>query len=529
LNIMKSAMKAGLNRQRKYALLRSPLLAGFIATTSLSGLWAQTAESCQKLAGLALPDTTVTLAAAIDAGAFPAPAGGGQAAAAREAYKKLPGFCRVAATIRPTSDSEIKMEVWLPISDWNGKLQVVGNGGWSGSISYPAMARALASGYATASTNTGHDGERASFVPGHPEKFVDFAWRAVHLTTIQSKAVVAAYYGNPARYSYWNGCSTGGRQGLKEAQRFPDDFDGLIIGDPVNNWVHQKAADVAMYQLTHRTPESFIPLSKYPMIHKAVMDQCDAMDGVVDGVLENPRLCHWDPVSILCKGEDGPNCLTAPQVTALTKLYAPTRIPKTGEILFPGMERGTELAMGGLIGNEPHLTATDLFTYVVFNNPNWDQMTLNLDTDVALADKIDAVVSVSATNPDLKPLFAHNGKMIMYHGFSDQLVMPGNSINYYNSVVEKSGGLDKTTNSIRLFMVPGMGHCAGGEGPNQFDMVTALDQWVEKGKAPERIIASRITDGKVTRTRPLCPYPQVAKYKGTGSTDDEANFVCQAQ
>jgi len=391
------------------------------------------------------------------------------------------------------------------------------------------MARALSAGYATASTNTGHDGGRASFVPGHPEKFIDFAWRAVHLTAVQSKAVVKSYYGNPARYAYWNGCSTGGRQGLKEAQRFPDDFDGLVVGDPVNNWVHQKAADVAIYQLTHKTPESFIPLSKYPMIHKAVMEQCDAMDGVVDGVLENPRLCHWEPASIQCKGEDSPNCLTAPQVTALTKLYAPTRIPKTGEILFPGMERGTELAMAGLIGNEPHLTATDLFTYVVFDDPNWDQMTLNLDTDVALADKIDAVVSVSATNPDLRPLFAHNGKVILYHGFSDQLVMPGNSIDYYNSVVEQSGGFDKTTNAIRLFMVPGMGHCSGGEGPNQFDMVTALDQWVEKGKAPERIVASRVTDGKVTRTRPLCVFPQVAKYKGTGSTDDEANFVCQAQ
>ncbi len=525
---LKLAIKAG-HRQGRFALLRIPALVGLFVTASISGLWAQTADPCQKLATLTLPDTSITQAAPVEAGAFPAPAGGEQAGAAREAYKKLPAFCRVAATVRPTSDSEIKMEVWLPISGWNGKLQVVGNGGWSGSISYPAMARALAAGYATASTNTGHDGGRASFVPGHPEKFVDFAWRAVHLTTVQSKAVVKSYYGNPAHYSYWNGCSTGGRQGLKEAQRFPDDFDGLIVGDPVNNWVHQKAADVAMYQLTHVKPESFIPLSKYPMIHKAVMDQCDAMDGVVDGVLENPRLCHWEPASIQCKGEDGPNCLTAPQVTALTKLYAPTRIPKTGEIIFPGMERGTELAMGVLIGNEPHLTATDLFTYVVFNDPNWDQMTFNLDTDVALADKIDAVVSVSATNPDLGPLFEHNGKVILYHGFSDQMVMPGNSIDYYNSVVEKLGGLSKTTNAIRLFMVPGMGHCAGGEGPNQFDMVTALDQWVEKGKAPERIVASRITDGKVTRTRPLCVYPQVAKYKGSGSTDDEANFVCRAQ
>ena len=506
--------------------LRTPILLGFLFAASLSQLWAQSAGSCPQLASLALPDTSVTSAAAVDAGAFNV--AGGRANTA-EVYKKLPSFCRVAAIIKPTSDSEIKMEVWLPAAGWNGKLQVVGNGGWSGSISYPALAKALASGYATASTNTGHDGDRASFAPGHPEKLTDFAWRAVHLTTVQSKAIVAAYYGNQARYSYWNGCSSGGKQGLKEAQKFPNDFDGLVTGAPANNWVHQKAADVAMFQATHKTPESFIPPSKYPMIHKAVLDACDALDGVVDGVLENPLRCHFDPATIQCKGADGPTCLTAPQVTALRTVYEPTKHPRTGAFIFPGMARGTELAMGTLVGNEPHLTATDLFTFVVFNNPNWDQMTLNLDTDVALAEKIDAQFSMAATDPNLKPLFAHNGKLLMYHGFSDQNIMSENSINYYNSVVETVGGLDKTKDSIRLFMVPGMGHCGGGEGPNDFDMMTALDQWVEKGKTPSRIIASRITNGVVTRTRPLCPYPQVAKYKGTGSTDDEANFVCQAQ
>lgn len=516
----------------RYLLLkrtRKCALGSFLFASSLSTLWAQAPDACQKLIALTLPDTTVTSAAVVDAGTFSPPPGSASPARRRDAFKRLPSFCRVAATIKPTSDSDIKMEIWLPTTGWNGKLEVVGNGGWSGSISYLALARAIATGYATASTNTGHDGGRASFAPGHPEKLIDFAWRAVHLTTVESKVIVTKYYGSPAKYSYWNGCSSGGKQGLKEAQKFPDDFDGLVVGAPANNWIHQKAADIAMFQATHKTPESFIPPSKYPMIHKAVLDACDALDGVVDGVLENPMKCHFDPASIQCKGADEPTCLTAPQVKALQTVYSPTRNPRTGAFIFPGMERGTELRMGAMIGNKPHLTATDLFTYVVFNNPNWDQMTLNLDTDVARAEKVDSKFNMAATDPNLKPLFAHNGKLLMYHGFSDQLIMPENSINYYKSVVETVGGIDKSKESIRLFMVPGMGHCSGGEGPNNFDMVTALDEWVERGKAPERIIASRITDGKVARTRPLCPYPQQAEYKGTGNTDEEANFVCSAE
>ena len=431
----------------------------------------------------------------------------------------------MAATIRPTSDSEIKMEVWLPIQGWNGRLQVVGNGGWAGNISYPAMARALAGGYATASTNTGHDGDRADFVPGHPEKLVDFAWRAMHLTTVQSKSIVKTFYGNAARFAYYNGCSSGGKQGLKEAQKFPEDFDGIIAGSSANNWNRQKASFVYKFEQMHKTPESFVPKEKYEMLHNAVLKACDALDGVVDGVIENPLACHFDPTVLLCKGADGPACLTAPQVAAMKTMYAPTRTSK-GEYVFPGMAPGTELELGTFAGAEPRLTQTDLFTYVVYNDPKWDLMTFDLDNGLALAEKVDSTVGVAAVDPDLKPFLSHNGKLLLYHGFSDPNIMPENTMNYYKSAVAASGGEEKTKDSLRLFMVPGMGHCGGGMGPNEFDMMAPLTEWVEKGKTPDRVIASRVTNGVVTRTRPLCAYPKVAKYKGTGSTDDAANFAC---
>ncbi len=504
------------------------VLGGFLFAILVPVLWAQGPISCRGIAALQLPDTSITSAVSIEVGAFSVPTEPGAPARGRDAYKKLPSFCRVAATIKPTSDSEIKMEVWLPLAGWNGRLQVVGNGGWVGSISYSAMAKALAGGYATASTNTGHDGDRASFAPGHPEKLIDFAWRGVHLTTVQSKAIVKAYYDEPAKYSYWNGCSSGGKQGLKEAQKFPDDFDGLITGSSANNWNDQKSSFVYKFQQMHKTPDSFVPKEKYAMIHSAVLKACDALDGVVDGVLENPLACHWDPATIECKGADGPACLTAPQVVAMKTMYAPTKT-STGKYVFPGMALGTELELGTFAGAEPRQTQTDLFTYVVFNKPDWDLMTFDLDKDLALAEKIDATVGVAATDSNLKPLFAHNGKLLMYHGFSDPNIMPENSIHYYQRArLRHPGGPEKTKDSVRLFMVPGMGHCGGGEGPNEFDMMTPLTQWVEKGATPDRIIASRVSDGVVTRTRPLCAYPQVAKYKGTGNTDDAANFVCQA-
>lgn len=486
------------------------------------------AVSCESLAKLTLPHTTVTLATLVPAGGFTPP--GGDAPPSRGPdFTRLPAFCRIAATLAPTRDSAIGVEVWLPASGWNGRFQAVGNAGWTGSINYAALARALARGYATASTDTGHKGDRADFGVGHPEKLVDFAHRAVHLMAGHAKAVIGSYYGAPPRYSYWNGCSSGGRQGLKAAQRFPGDFDGIIAGAPANNWIRQKAAVVEVSKIVHREPDAYIPVAKYALIHRAVLEACDGLDGVEDGVLEDPRACTFDPAALLCTGEDAATCLTAKQVESARAIYAPIRNPRTAEVIFPGLPRGTELSWDVQAGPTPRTVAYDLFAYFVYENPKWDFRTLDLDRDVALAEKMDAEgPQMAAVDPNLKPFLDRGGKLLMYHGWADPNIVATNSIDYYEGVVRTLGDEVRLRDSFRLFMVPGMGHCGGGDGPNTFDMLSALEQWVEQGKPPDRIVASRVADGKVVRTRPLCPYPQVAVHSGTGSTDDAASFACTA-
>jgi feruloyl esterase len=489
------------------------------------------APSCDSLSKLALPNTTITSAQVVPAGEFVQPAGRGPAPPAGRgpapSFKDLPAFCRVQATLTPSADSDIKIEVWLPVSGWNGEFQAVGNGGWAGIISYGTLGAAVRRGYATASTDTGHVGASASFALGHPERLTDFAYRAVHETTVAAKAVIANFYGSSPHYSYWNGCSTGGRQGLKEAQRFPADFDGIIAGAPANYQTHLHVWSVAVAQAVHKEPGSYIPPEKYPAIHKAALEACDALDGLKDGLIQDPTRCHFDAKAIQCAGEDSSACLTAPQVDAARKMYAAVKNSRTGAEIFPGMEPGSELGWAGLAGPKAAAVATDTFTYLVYKDSNWDWRTMNPDTDTALADKNDNGL-IDAVDPNLKPFFSHKGKLLMYHGWSDQLIAPGNSVNYYESVAKKMGGALKTAAEIRLFMVPGMAHCAGGEGPNTFDMVSAMEQWVEQGHAPEQIIASHSQNGTVDRTRPLCPYPQVARYKGSGSIDEAANFTCAA-
>jgi len=436
---------------------------------------------------------------------------------------KLPSFCRVAATLRPTTDSEIKIEVWLPEARaWNGKYEAAGNGGWGGSINYGDMTAALSRGYATSSTDTGHAGGRASFAIGHPEKLIDFGYRSIHEMTLAAKQVIAAFYGDAPKLSYFAGCSSGGRQALMEAQRFPEDYDGIIAGAPTNNWTKLMFGRIWVAQATLSDPAAFIDPSQYPIIHRAVLDACDALDGVKDGVLENPTQCHFDPAALACKNGAGLACLTKAQVQAAQKIYTSSNNPVTHEEIFPAMERGSELVWKTLAGGpKPILLADDYFRYVVFDDAHWDFKTLNFTSHVSKALERDAGV-LSATNPDLRPFFAHGGKLIHYHGWTDQQVMPRNSIHYYESVAT-------TADSYRLFMVPGMNHCRGGDGPDTFDMLSALEQWREHQKAPDAILASHSTNEKVDRTRPLCPYPQVSHYKGVGSTDDAANFSCVAQ
>ena len=509
-------------------------------------------NSCESLASLVLPDTTITLAQPVAAGAFVLPATPGQltsgvpapitnatfpppAGLKEVAAKDLPAFCRVVVSIKPSKDSDIKVEVWMPASGWNGKFMAVGNGGWAGAVSYPLMAAPLARGYATASTDTGHEGATgdASFALGHPEKVIDFGYRAVHEMTVKAKAIVASYYDSSPKRSYWNGCSTGGKQGLKEAQRFPADFDGIVVGAPSNNWTHLLAQFIWVAQAMHKDEASYIPPSKYSVIHDAALQACDARDGVKDGVLEDPTRCAFDPQVLECNGADGPACLTTAQVKAARMVYGPATNPRTKQQIYPGLAPGSELGWAAQAGPQLGGIPNGHFKYVVFKDPNWDYRTLTFDSDIALADQIDSG-TISATDPNLKAFFAHGGKLLQYHGWSDNQISPLNSVNYYESVLNAMGGASKTKDSYRLFMIPGMPHCReddriplGGNGLNSFDSISILERWVEGKKTPDRITASRTVDGKIERTRPLCPYPLVAAYNGRGSTDDAANFICK--
>ena len=475
------------------------------------------AASCDSLASLQLPQAKITLAETVTAGAFTPQTG------RAEPYRTLPGFCRVAATLTPSSDSDIKVEVWLPTTGWNGKLQVVGNGGWAGAISYSALAEGVRAGYASASTDTGHSTQGGAFVLGHPEKLTDFSWRSEHEMTVKAKAVVQAFYGSAPRRSYWNGCSTGGRQALKEAQKFPDDFDGIIAGAPGN----RTALGLWVGHALLKDPSAFIPPAKYPLIHQAALAACDASDGLKDGLISDPAQCHFDPGALLCKGADGPACLTEAQVEATRKVYGPARNPRTGKELFGAFAPGSELGwavMGG--GPDPYGPILDQARYVVFHDPDWDWRTFDFDKGNNRFNRPE-YLTMNATDPHIEKFVAHGGKLLLYHGWADQNVSPYMTVEYYNQVRQTLGAA-RTDGSVRLFMEPGMAHCGGGEGPNTFDKIGTLDRWVEQGQAPARIIASHSTAGKVDRTRPLCPYPQVARYKGSGSIDDAANFVCAA-
>ncbi|MBZ5575067.1 MAG: tannase/feruloyl esterase family alpha/beta hydrolase [Acidobacteriia bacterium] len=504
--------------------MRSKASSAWLAPAVLCALAAGPAfgAPCESLGKLALPHVTVTSAVEVAAGAF-VPTGRGRGGAA---FKNLPAFCRVAAMLQPSSDSEIQIEVWMPSTGWNGKLQSVGNGAWAGTISYPALGTAVTDGYAAAGTDTGHTGNNANFVMGHPEKVVDFAYRSVHEMTVAAKAVVAAFYGNAPQRSYWNGCSTGGRQALAEAQRFPNDYDGIVAGAAANYVTHLQGQQVWIAEQAHLEEGGALPAETLALLHQAALEKCDALDGVKDGVIENPKACHFDPKTIACKESGAPHCLTAAQVRLAEKIYAGPKNPRTGKAVFPGLEPGSEAGWNGLAGPEPMALAVETYQYLVHQGGTWDFKTFDADRDVALADKTVAA-TMNSTDPDLQPFFSHGGKLLMYHGWADPGIAPQNSVNYYTSVVNRLGAA-QTADAVRLFMVPGMGHCRGGDGTDTFDAVGALNRWVSTGRAPEQIVASRVRNGATDRTRPLCAYPQVAQYQGTGSTDDAASFACKA-
>jgi len=498
--------------------------------------------SCGSLGRLSF-DRTKLMASEVAAGS-PLPT----SAAFQEARVAAKPFCRVQGVVGGTT----RFEVWLPEPGaWNGRLQGLGVGGMAGGEPYPAMADAVDAGFAAVGSDLGHQSGflDADWAIGHPEKVIEWGYAAVHDMTVRAKRVIAAYYGRPPRWSYFVGCSGGGREGMMEAQRYPTDYNGVLAGDPTIDFTRLALGGRLWGQLAMaRAPggDGYIPAAKLTAIAAAVVAACDPIDGVRDGVLEDPRACHFDPGVLKCSGADRDDCLTGPQVAALRSIYRGA-IDSHGRRIYPGYEPGGELGPGGwamyVSGQGPRKStqwayAAAFLKGMAFEDRAYDPLTFDFDRDVA---RIDAkpvggetlASAINAANPDLSGFRRAGGRLIHYHGWSDIGVAPRRSIQYYESVLARSHGsrsqrLAQTQGFYRLFMAPGMQHCSGGPGPTSFDGLGPLQAWVEHGVAPERIVAARKDDrGRVVRTQPLCPYPARAIWQGVGNGARSEDFECR--
>jgi feruloyl esterase len=521
--------------------LSAMMILAFAVVAIGLGAGAPAADTCANLMSSAslraIPNTTIDSATLVS-DTFTPPGN-------TQSLRGLPSFCRVTATLKPSPVSDIKIEIWMPAQQWNQKLQGVGNGGLAGAISYAALAPAIKNGYASVSTDTGHVASDTAWLPVE-ERERDYGYRAIHGMTVTAKAVAQQFYGSAPRRSYFNGCSTGGGQGFGEAQLYPQDYDGIIAGAPQDFPTHLRAAIIREFQAANHDPASNLPKNKLALVTSAVLKKCGGQYGASDGFLSDPRPCGFDPAQLFCKSGQAPaTCLTAPQVSAVKKIYEGTISSHTKKLIWPGLLRGSEAPAGpgavgwqaaSINGPAPFSTGAQFYSLAVFENPNLDFRTLDLDASIAAAEK--KFPFLNHTSTDIEAFTRHGGKLLMYHGWADPLISPLNSINYYGSLVETvslerridmAGALKETGKSDLLFMVPGMGHCSGGPGPDTFDAVNALDTWVDRGVAPDKIIASHLANGAAAFSRPLCPYPQEAEFKGSGDRNDANNWVCASR
>jgi hypothetical protein len=519
-------------------------IAGVLVCLAGAQSLAAVAADCGAVKDLKLADTTITRAEAVTSGTL-------AVSEDQAPMHGLPAFCRVTGIIRPSNDSEIRFEVWMPEKEWNGRLLGEGNGGFAGSIYYQQLEGYLKRGFAVTGTDAGHqaNGTDASWAYGHPEKVKDFGWRAIHVITERAKQIVASYYGKPQQKAYFDACSDGGREALMEAQRFPEDYDGILAGAPAYAWSTLLAAGVPAMQSLMGDPRSYIPDRKLAAIQKASLAACDELDGVKDGVINDPGKCRFDPGVLLCKDGDASDCLTQPQIEALKALYDGPKDAQ-GRNFFSGYSMGDESGWRDwILGEDPEASVSSRFVrndfrYIVTGDPKWNVLTANVDAALKQS-KEKSAADLDATNPDLSRFAARGGKLIIYHGWNDPAISPGSTVAYYKEV-QRTMGEAKAASFVRLYMAPGMEHCAQGPGPSafgQFGMETAkgpkyglfdsLQDWVEKGSPIEDVMATKYEAGeggarKAIMTRPLCAYPQVVKYKGSGDTNDAANFACVA-
>jgi feruloyl esterase len=484
---------------------------------------------CSRLAALPLPDTAIERIDTLAAGTHPAPVG--------EIARPI---CRVVASVGPGA---VKLEIWLPIQGWNGKFQGIGNGGLAGTIAYPGVRAAVAAGYAAAATDTGHTCANTAC---NPEPGTDLSWftneqKLIHEMTLKGKALTRALYGQAPRFSYFNGCSTGGGQALINIGRYPQDYDGVLAGAPSYMQTRGRLGLLGIWQAANKGPAAAMNAGTLALVNRAIVDKCDARDGVADGIIDDPRACDWQPAELLCKpGQDKASCLAPAQVAALERIYSPLRTSDTGDIIGPAWVRGSEPNGWSalVLGDLPRGSAINYLRYMVFGKPDWDPKSFGFTrAEVDAIDNRRIALSgetfsqaFTAGRADIGAFSARGGKVLMYHGWGDADVTPLGAIERYEGMAAVARGRGEDTGkSVRLFMVPGMGHCRGGAGAtDSFDGMAALEAWVERGEAPERIVASTPATHTPKKTRPLCAYPAVARWRGTGSTDDHANFTCVA-
>ncbi|CAE6340027.1 unnamed protein product [Rhizoctonia solani] len=481
-------------------------------------------------------------------------------------FSDLSEFCRFGAQYNTSANSQIQFEVWLPAVDsWNGRFAHAGNGGDLGSISYQEMAVPMTKyGFAMASTNTGHNGSVSdgTFAMNNVESQIDFGWRAVHLSTVFSKAIVNAYYGQNSSYNYWLGCSSGGKQGMREVQGFPEDFDGALTGAPAQWLSRQNGFNIYVGQLNmnETTPGEVVPTSFFTTWAQEVLAQCDEIDGVKDNVILNPRLCTPDTSTVVC-GASTPSayvnsstCITEGQATTLAAVYKNWTSSVTGELLFPSYDPGSESGWAALLSGTPFGLSSDFFLYQVYNYTTLQPALVvknetELERITAIGDETDPGQG-NAVNPNLTPFFQRGGKLMAYHGSADMNIPSGSSTHYYERLQAYYNSSTDLSNYYRLFLVPGMGHCEGGNGADGFgrpqqqtngrgeslvfdaehDAILALMRWVENGTAPDQIISAKYVDNDKSQgvdfTRLLCPYPQEGKYV-SGDLNNSTSYICE--
>ena len=516
------------------ALLSPIAIATAIAALPQAQTPIATQASCDKLATMKLAGGTITSAKFVAAGAMPAPParGGGPAAGGRgNPFADLPAVCQVAATMRPSADSNIKIEVWMPSSGWNGKLRGTGNGGLGGGTgaNANALAAAVRRGYATVGSNTGHEGN-SSYALEHPEQIKDFGYRAAHEMTAAAKTLIRSFYGSAPKLSLMAEAGGGTIAALSAAQRYPADYDGLAVVAMSSYLTRHTFGQMWVWMATHKDQASFIPPDRYPALAQGALAACDAADGLKDGIIGDVESCRFDPGALQCKDAAAANCLTAPQVEAARKIYQGPRHAKSGAEIYSPLYPGSELGWGQLAGGaEPLGIPVEFFKYYVLRDPNWDYKTrpINFASDVDASDRAE-IQPVNAVDPDLRKFFARGGKLLLIGGWADAAVPPKVAINYYNRVVATIGER-ATRENMRFFMVPGMGHGPGTTGVHNFnfDALTLIEDWKEKGIVPDQLIVTHFADGKEVGKRLVCQYPQIARYKGTGDTENPASFECR--